>query len=163
MGVQLADLVAPKKISFEELSGKIIAIDAMNSLYQFLSIIRQPTGEPLMDSHGRITSHLSGLFYRTVNLVEYGIKPVYVYDGKPPEIKEKVVKQREKIREEAREKWQEALAKGKLEEARIYAQQASFFTREMIRDSKLCLHTWEFLHRGSARRRSPGFIPRAKG
>ena len=139
MGVQLADLVAPKKISFEELSGKIIAIDAMNSLYQFLSIIRQPTGEPLMDSHGRITSHLSGLFYRTVNLVEYGIKPVYVYDGKPPEIKEKVVKQRERIREEAREKWQEALTKGKLEEARIYAQQASFFTQEMIRDSKTLL------------------------
>ena len=40
-----------------------------------------------MDSHGKTTSHLSGLFYRNINLLLEGIKPVYVFDGKPPELK----------------------------------------------------------------------------
>ncbi|MEM1649365.1 MAG: flap structure-specific endonuclease, partial [Sulfolobales archaeon] len=91
MGVNLRDIIPEKAIrilgDIRELSGKIVAIDAYNALYQFLSAIRQPDGTPLMDSKGRVTSHLSGLFYRTINLIESGLKPVYVFDGKPPEIK----------------------------------------------------------------------------
>jgi flap endonuclease-1 len=139
MGVQLAELVNAKEIDFQALSGKKIAIDAMNSLYQFLSIIRQPDGTPLMDSQGRITSHLSGLFYRNVNLIEFGIKPVYVFDGKPPKLKGAVVEERSELRDEAQRKWLEAVSKGRLEEARIFAQQSSRFTEEMIEDSKKLL------------------------
>ncbi len=87
MGVNLRDLIpseARREIELKELKNKVIAIDAYNALYQFLTAIRQPDGTPLMDRYGRITSHLSGLFYRTINLVENGIKPVYVFDGKPP-------------------------------------------------------------------------------
>ena len=57
-------------VSLESLKGKSIAIDAYNALYQFLAVIRQPDGTPLKDHTGRITSHLSGLLYRTSNLVE---------------------------------------------------------------------------------------------
>lgn len=75
MGVPIGDLVPRKEIDLENLYGKKIAIDALNAIYQFLSTIRQRDGTPLMDSKGRITSHLSGLFYRTINLMEAGIKP----------------------------------------------------------------------------------------
>jgi len=139
MGVQLADIVSPMGISFEEMRGRWIAIDAMNSLYQFLSIIRQPTGEPLRDAQGRVTSHLSGIFYRNVNLIENGILPVYVFDGRPPRLKGGVVEARKEVREKAREKWKEALAGERYEEARTYAQQASRLTGEMIADSKALL------------------------
>ena len=99
MGVQLREIVPKKEIELEELSGKKIAIDAFNTLYQFLSIIRdRETGEPLKDSKGRITSHLSGLFYRTINLMEKGIRPVYVFDGAPPSFKEKTQEERKKLK-----------------------------------------------------------------
>jgi flap endonuclease-1 len=139
MGVQLADLVFPGELDFEALRGKKIAIDAMNSLYQFLSIIRQPTGEPLRDRQGRVTSHLSGLLYRNVNLIEYGIKPIYVFDGKPPSLKGGVVEKRMEVRETAGKKWKQALQEGKLEEARVFAMQSSRFSDEMLQDAKKLL------------------------
>lgn len=139
MGVDLKDLIPRTPIALESLSGKVIAIDAYNALYQFLSIIRQPDGTPLKDRYGRITSHLSGLLYRTVNLLELGIKPVYVFDGKPPEIKEMEVLRRKKIKEEAVKKYEEALSKGDLKLARTYAQQTAHLTDEMSNEAKKLL------------------------
>ena len=81
MGVDLGDLCIKKPTSLEALSGKIIAIDAYNILYQFLSSIRQEDGKPLMDNNGKITAHLSGLFYRNIRFLEQGIKAAYVFDG----------------------------------------------------------------------------------
>jgi flap endonuclease-1 len=140
MGVQIQPLIQAKEIDFTCLSGKIIGIDAYNALYQFISIIRQrPTGEFLRDSKGRITSHLSGLFYRTINLLEYNIKPVYVFDGVPPEFKTSTINSRKKIREEAEKKWKESIERGDMEEAFIHAQAAVTVTDEMIEESKLLL------------------------
>jgi flap endonuclease-1 len=87
LGVNLRSIVPKTQVKLEDLSGKTIAVDAYNALYQFLSIIRQPNGTPLKDNTGRVTSHLSGLLYRTSNLVELGIKPIYVFDGAPPVLK----------------------------------------------------------------------------
>ena len=92
MGVNLRVLIPKTKIGFKNLSGKSVAIDAYNTLYQFLSIIRQPDGTPLKDRSGKVTSHLSGLFYRTAKLVEMGIKVAYVFDGAPPTLKEAEIK-----------------------------------------------------------------------
>lgn len=141
MGVQIADLVKEhkRKVELEALKGKIIAVDAYNALYQFLSIIRQRDGSPLMDSRGRITSHLSGLYYRTINLVEQDIRPVYVFDGEPPDFKRKEIEERIERREEAEEMWKKALRIGDIESARIYAQQASKLTEEMVEDAKRLL------------------------
>ena len=115
MGVQLGDIVLKTKIELKQLSGKIVAIDAMNSLYQFLAIIRQRDGQPLKDSKGRVTSHLSGLFYRTTNLVELGIRPIYVFDGEPPKLKRRTVKERIELRKEAAKEWTAALEAGDVE------------------------------------------------
>ena len=139
MGVDLRDLVPKIMIKLEELNGKIVAIDAYNALYQFLAIIRQPDGTPLKDSSGRVTSHLSGLLYRTSNLVELGIKPIYVFDGAPPALKEVEIKRRKRVKEEALVLYERALKEGKVEQARVYAQATSHLKDYMAEDSKKLL------------------------
>ncbi|MFB6294273.1 MAG: flap structure-specific endonuclease, partial [Candidatus Nanohaloarchaea archaeon] len=99
MGTDLGDLVEPERIDFEEMNDRTVAVDAMNTLYQFLSIIRQPDGTPLKDSEGRVTSHLSGLFYRTGKLFRKNIDVVYVFDGDVPDLKAKESAERRKRRE----------------------------------------------------------------
>jgi len=139
MGIQFSNFIEGKEIELVELSGKKIAIDAFNTLYQFLSIIRdRMTGEPLRDSKCNITSHLSGLFYRTSSLIEAGIRPVFVFDGEPPKFKKKTVEERQERKEEAKKKWEEALKKG--EPAIRYAQATSKLTDEMVEDSKKLLN-----------------------
>ncbi len=139
MGVKISEIVPKKEIKVDMLANRILAVDALNAIYQFLSIIRQADGTPLKDSKGRITSHLSGLFYRNVNLLEKGLKLVYVFDGERPQFKEKTVEERQKMREEAAEKWRAALEAGELAEARKYAQAAISIDDEMIEESKSLL------------------------
>jgi flap endonuclease-1 len=139
LGVNLRVLMPKTKVDFKSLSGKSVAIDAYNALYQFLAIIRQPDGTPLKDRSGRITSHLSGLFYRTVNLVEMGVKVAYVFDGVPPALKEVEIKRRAKVKAEALVKYEQALQEGKVEKARSYAQMTSRLKDYMAEDSKRLL------------------------
>jgi flap endonuclease-1 len=141
MGVNLRDLVPKVNVDLKDLSGKSIAIDAYNALYQFLAIIRQPDGTPLMDHTGKVTSHLSGLFYRTCNLLDMGIKPIYVFDGIPPALKEIEIKRRTRIKDEATKKYEKALRERKTDEARMYAQMTSRLKDYMTEDSKWLLKT----------------------
>ncbi|MBI2233162.1 MAG: flap endonuclease-1 [Candidatus Aenigmarchaeota archaeon] len=136
MGIQLTSLVEGSEITLEDLFGKKIAIDSFNWLYQFLSIIRQADGAPLMDSRGRTTSHLSGLYYRTIKLLEAGVEPVYVFDGEPPEFKKKITEQRRNVRAEAMKEWTKALERKDYVSAKKYAQRAVTLTGEMIEQSK---------------------------
>src|SRR5262249_39465504 len=88
LGVLLTPIVVKEQLSLEDLRGKTLAVDGNGELYQFLALIRLRDGSPLMDSKGRITSHLSGLFYRVTRLIaDYGIELVFVMDGKPPALK----------------------------------------------------------------------------
>lgn len=139
MGVDLKGLVLPKTTNFRQLAGKSIAMDAYNTLYQFLATIRQPDGMPLIDSKQRVTSHLSGLFYRTINLIEKGIKPVYVFDGVPPKLKLRTIRERRRVRQRAEKKWKEALERRDLKTARKYAQAAIRLTEDMVDESKRLL------------------------
>lgn len=136
MGVQLTALIEARSADISSLLGKQIAVDAFNWIYQFLSIIRQPDGTPLQDSHGSVTSHLSGLFYRNAKLIEAGISPVYVFDGKRPEMKSKETGMRTQRREEAKEAWQSALARKDYAEARKQAMRSSQITDDIIESSK---------------------------
>jgi flap endonuclease-1 len=121
MGVSLSALVPRREIDLGDLAGKRLAIDALNMIFQFVAIIRDRfTGQPLRDHEGRITSHLSGLLYRTLTYLEAGIEPVYVFDGPHPDFKARTVEKRRKLREAARLKWEEALRAG--EPAIQYAQ-----------------------------------------
>ena len=92
MGLNISEIIPRREFNISELNGKLVCVDAFNSLYQFLTSIRQPDGTPLMDSKKRVTSHLSGIFYRNTNLLSEGVKLVYVFDGEPPELKRKTLR-----------------------------------------------------------------------
>ncbi len=139
MGTKLGDLIESEEISFEHLFNKKIGIDAMNTIYQFLSIIRQRDGTPLKDSQGNITSHLSGIFYRNAKLLEKNIKPVYIFDGEAPELKAEESKERRKKREKAREEWKKLKEEGKLKKAFKKATQSSKLTPDMVKEAKKLL------------------------
>jgi len=139
MGVKLKDLANPRKTSFENLSGNSIAIDGYNIIYQFLTTIRGPTGEPLMNSKGKITSHITGLFYRNINLLNNNIRPIYVLDGKPPQLKSTLIKKRKEIREKNQEKYQKAMEEGDQEQARRYAHSMIKINEDIINDVRKIL------------------------
>lgn len=136
MGVQISEIIPRKEISLKDLKGKIIAIDAFNAIYQFISTIRQPDGTPLQDHNKKITSHLSGLFYRNINLLIDGIKPVYVFDGKPPQMKAEENLRRSEVRREAEQKYQAAKEEEDVEGMGRFARQAVKINQEIIDESK---------------------------
>ena len=136
MGLQIGEIIPRKSIRIDDLKRKIIAVDAFNAIYQFLSNIRQIDGTPLMDNRGRITSHLSGLFYRNTNLMSRGIKFAYVFDGKPPELKHRTNSARNEKKIEAEKKFEEAKKEGKQEDMFKYSRQTVHITDEIIEESK---------------------------
>lgn len=139
MGLNLKDLIVKEKTTLEAFSTKVIAIDAYNAIYQFLASIRGSDGLQLMDSQGRVTSHLSGLLYRNVNFLSLGIKPVYVFDGKAPSLKAAEIQRRKQIKKDATIKYEKAIAEGNLEDARKFAQQTTSMRDGMVKESKKLL------------------------
>ncbi|MDQ4057301.1 MAG: flap endonuclease-1 [Thermoproteota archaeon] len=139
MGLDLKPLIAPTNITISELSNKVVAVDAYNAIYQFLATIRGPTGELLTDGKGDITSHLSGLFYRNVNLLAENIKLIYIFDGKPHPLKSKEIERRRQIKREASKRYDEAISEGRFEDARKYSQATSILTSQMVEESKKIL------------------------
>ena len=136
MGLDLKPLVTPVPLKLQELASKVVAVDAYNTIYQFLSIIRGPTGEPLANDKGEITSHLSGLFYRNANLLMENIKPIYVFDGKANELKMAEIQKRSQLKKEATEKYQLAIEEGRIEDARKYSTRTAVLTDKMVEESK---------------------------
>lgn len=136
MGLQIGDIVPRKAVEFKDLKGRIVAVDAFNAIYQFLSSIRQPDGTPLMDSKKRITSHLSGLFYRNVALLSGGIKIVYVFDGEYHVLKGKTHEIRQEAKDIAEAKYKTALEEEDIEAMGKYARGFVKLNAEMIKESK---------------------------
>jgi flap endonuclease-1 len=139
MGVDLGELFTKEPCAFEDFRNQVVVLDGYNILHQFLSSIRQRDGTPLKDSQGRITSHLSGLLYRTANMVQAKIRPVYVFDGPPHPLKARTIQERRERKEQAEKAWKEALEKGDLETAKSKAQQTSRVTDEIVVQSKQLL------------------------
>ncbi len=136
MGVDFGDSIPREKIQLEDISNWKLAVDGYNTLYQFLAIIRGVDGGHLKDSRGRVTSHISGLFYRNVNLLELGMKLVYVFDGKPPELKMEEIKRRSEQRRQAKDQYLRALQAGDMAQARKFAEASTVLRRDMVSDAK---------------------------
>ncbi len=139
MGVKLSDLIDAQKISLRDLTGQRIVFDGNLVIYQFLATIRGRNGQPLKNRHGQITSHLSGLLYRNSNLMEKGLKIIYVFDGTPHKFKATVLKRRREKRRKAKTKYKKAVEKGDSEKTRLYGQQSMTATRDIIGDAKKLL------------------------
>ncbi|MEK6840493.1 MAG: flap endonuclease-1 [Nanoarchaeota archaeon] len=136
MGLNIREIIPRKEIEISDLRDKIVFVDAYNMLYQFLSTIRQPDGTPLMDNKKRVTSHLSGIFYRNVNLLSEGIKLIYVFDGEPPKLKAGTHKIRSEVREVSRERYEESKREEDIEGMKRYSSLLIKLDSEMIRESK---------------------------
>jgi flap endonuclease-1 len=137
MGVVLTPIVQPRQTTLAELRGKTLAVDAHGDLYQFLALIRLRDGTPLQDASGRVTSHLSGLFFRTTRLIaEYQLKLVCVFDGVPPPEKQHELHRRRTIKTRFEKGRAEALARGDLSDAYAKATMTSKLTREMVTEAR---------------------------
>jgi len=136
MGTQIKCILKSNVISLNDLTNKTLVIDSYNFLYQFLTTIRSRDGSLLMDSKGNITSHLVGLFSRTTRLMQNNIKLIFVFDGKPPELKEKERERRKNIKINAEKEYKKAVEEENIEEMKKYASRTSRLTEEMIDDSK---------------------------
>jgi flap endonuclease-1 len=136
MGVAIKELLPHSTTSIEQLQGKIIAVDAMNMLYQFITTIRQHDGTPLKDHNGNITSHLTGLFARVTKLLEKNIKLVFVFDGEMPELKLEERKRRDSLKTEALAQYQRAEDEKDIDSMKKYAGRSTRITKEILQESK---------------------------
>lgn len=99
------------------------------SIYSFLIAVRSD-GQQLMSDTGDTTSHLMGMFYRTLRIVENGIKPLYVFDGAPPKLKSGELAKRFQRKSEAQEQHEEAKETGTAEEVEKFSRRTVRVTRE---------------------------------
>ncbi|RKP19700.1 flap endonuclease 1 [Rozella allomycis CSF55] len=145
MGIhQLSKVIADhapdaiKEFSIQQYFGRKVAIDASMSIYQFLIAIRNE-GSALMNSDGEETSHIVGLFTRTIRMVEHGIKPVYVFDGKPPTMKSGELAKRLEKRKEAEQAAEKAQEDGDMETVDKFTKRTVKVTKQHNDDCKKLL------------------------
>lgn len=120
------------EIKYDNFNYEKVAIDISIVLYQVIIAIRN-TGADLTNQQGEITSHILGLFNRTVNLLKKNIIPIYVFDGKPPEFKTKVLEQRRNIKKKAYEKLEEASTE---EEKIKYLKKTVSISKKQLKECK---------------------------
>jgi flap endonuclease-1 len=140
VGVHLTPIAIRHPTTLNALRSRRIAVDGNLELYQFLSIMRTRDGAPLQDSHGRITSHLNGLAFRTTHLIaEYDIRPLFVFDGPPPDLKREEIRKRREAREKSQREYQAAVASGDTTTAWSKAVMTSRLTKPMVEEAKTLL------------------------
>ncbi|KAJ0422088.1 flap endonuclease 1 [Aspergillus carlsbadensis] len=118
--------------------GRKVAIDASMSIYSFLIAVRSE-GQQLMSDTGETTSHLMGMFYRTLRMVDNGIKPLYVFDGAPPKLKSGELAKRSARKLEATEAHEEAKETGTAEDVEKFSRRTVRVTREHNAECKKLL------------------------
>jgi flap endonuclease-1 len=139
MGVDISGILIKHQTSIKENSGITVSVDAYNVIYQFLSSIRGENGEPLRDSSGDITSHLSGIFYRTATLLENNIKPVYSFDGKPYHLKNETLKERKAIKDKNIAELNMAISENDTEKIKNLSSRINYITADIVSESKKLL------------------------
>ena len=130
-----------KSVPLSHYTGQIFALDASMAMYQFLISTQtiKTSGfsiAELRDEEGNLTGHLLGLLNRTLMLMEHGIRPVWVFDGKPPEAKLNCLRGRKERKDNAEKEKDEAKDQGDLEKALKFANQTIRIDQKMTDDAK---------------------------
>lgn len=129
---------AIKEMDISQLLGRVIAIDASMQIYQFLVTVRH-SGNQLTDADGNTTSHLQGILHRTVHFIQSGIRPVYVFDGKPPELKGAELERRKERRAEAEQQLKMAIEAGNEEDIDKFSRRTVRMDPEQVEECKKLL------------------------
>ena len=133
---------AIKQVHMDMLTGKVVACDASMAIYQFLIATQgfSKSGNPglfeLKDVDGNLTGHLVGLYHRTIQFMEAGVKPIWVFDGKPPDLKAHELDKRKESKENAEEQKEKAIESGDWEKVKQMAGRSIKITPEMMSDAK---------------------------
>lgn len=125
-----------KEINYDNFNGEKIAIDISIILYQVIIAIRN-SGADLTNQQGYITSHILGLFNKTISLLKKNIIPIYVFDGIPPDFKKNIIDARRDIKKKAFAKLESATDN---EEKIKYFKRTVSITQEQIEDCKELLN-----------------------
>ncbi|KAK9192412.1 hypothetical protein WN944_003102 [Citrus x changshan-huyou] len=128
-----------KEQKFESYFGRKIAIDASMSIYQFLIVVGRTGTEMLTNEAGEVTSHLQGMFTRTIRLLEAGMKPIYVFDGQPPDLKKQELAKRYSKRADATDDLAEAVEAGNKEDIEKFSKRTVKVTKQHNDDCKRLL------------------------
>lgn len=140
MGVNLTPIIVRKPMRLENFRGESFAVDANQMLYQFLALIRKPDGSFFTDAAGNVTSHLIGFAFRVTRLLcDYGVRFIFVFDGRPIPLKLRELDERRHRREKALAEWRRAIKEGRLAEAFSKAVSSTRLTSTMVEDVKMLL------------------------
>lgn len=128
---------------FAPLTGRKIAIDASMAMYQFLVAVRSTGGGgpnvQLTNEAGEVTSHVQGMFNRTIKMMEGGLKPCYVFDGKPPSMKSGELAKRMAKRAKAETDLAAAKEAGEAEDIDRFSRRLVKVTKQHNDDCKILL------------------------
>ena len=135
MGCNLRDLAPAQPIDLSDLSGQRVAVDVFLNAYQFITSMTGEDGKPL-SYNGKPVSHLMGFLDRASIMVSEGIDPVFVFDGRPLELKRASLEGRKDRKVEAVGKWEAAMKEGDMAAAKKLGPQTAEFNREMVAETK---------------------------
>lgn len=144
---------SPQEIELGSYFSRKVAIDASMSIYQFLIAMQRPDGTNMLTNDaGEVTSHLNGLMMRTAKMLENNIKPVYVFDGKPPDLKKGTLEERKERREESEAALEKAREEGDDEVRSLRATPSRYVVYSIAcnrpADSNCCLRPSRSLQKG---------------
>ena len=135
MGCNLRDLVSPEAIELSDLSGQRVAIDVFLNSYQFITSMTGADGKPL-SFDGKPVAHLMGFLDRATVMISEGIDPVFVFDGKPHDLKRDTLDGRRERKTEAVSRWEAAVDAGDMEAAKKLGPQTAEYTPDMVQETK---------------------------
>ena len=135
MGCNLRDLVSPESIELSDLSGQRVAIDVFLNSYQFITSMTGVDGKPL-SFDGKPVAHLMGFLARATVMISEGIDPVFVFDGKPHDLKRETLDGRRERKIEAVSRWEAAVDAGDMEAAKKLGPQTAEYTPHMVQETK---------------------------
>ncbi|MED5158633.1 MAG: flap structure-specific endonuclease [Candidatus Thermoplasmatota archaeon] len=135
MGCNLRDLAVIEPLEMSELSGQRVAVDVFLNAYQFITSLTGQDGKPL-SYNGKPVAHLMGFLDRTTVMLSEGIDPVFVFDGRPHELKMETLKGRKERKQEAVSRWEAAVESGDMTAAKKLGPQTAEYTPEMVAETK---------------------------
>tara|TARA_B110000014_G_scaffold164303_1_gene116043 strand:- start:285 stop:1292 length:1008 start_codon:yes stop_codon:yes gene_type:complete len=136
MGCNLKDLAPSSPIEISDLSGQKVAVDVFLNAYQFITSMTGDDGKPL-SYKGKPVSHLMGFLDRASILVSEGIDPIFVFDGRPHDLKRATLDDRKSRKIDAKSRWEDAIKKGDVSSAKKLGPQTAEYTPQMVAQTKL--------------------------